>query len=1033
MATGLPGLIQRGVCWLTGKSFPAAGMATGGYGDYDATMEDILSSRPHKRALINAYTGVVYTCSTINAEAVASVPLRLYVTTSRGQRAARVPTKAVSGKQMAWLRSHKATASRVDSAEKVEEVTAHPLLDLLNEVNTRLNRFDLFELTDLAQELCGNAYWYVPADSSLGIPGAIWFLPPHLVEPKRDKEKIISHYEFGRGPNREKFSTDEIIHFRFPNPKDPYCDGWSPARACWESIQMIGLDQQYAEQMYSNHGLPRALLSPKEGGLGEPESKRLEKRLRKKFKQGKGGIAIASESYDVKTLQLSSHEMEALARFNVSERQLYNAYRVPMSFSDKDSNRASAEAGHYQHAKLAVLPRVLRLGEELSQSLCPKYDERLFIAPDNPVPEDVKLQVHQQRADSKTGDTLVNERRASRGLEPVEWGDYPSFDAYIQATTPQQPEEPPAPPPEEPAEEEPPEKAIDLLISHACGRIGRDMAVSGLERLGKTHSEAIVMTKLPQLPAPQTCHHRETPAKGRQLPKGTTLRNKLKATFRSQKAAVLEDLKKHMPEKSVKDWSPPPEWREAIDLGDWSEVMATDYRPTVEITYQQGIDEAVQRLSMEGAFDVQVPEVREAISRHTFMFCETTNATTTSTLEVALDKLAEELSEGLFSPDNLATEMVKRVNAVFDQAERHRAERIALTESSRAVHNGEILAGQRSGVVQGYEYLLSANACEICHDMKRTNPYTPIGDALRQMESYKRTIPPIHPYCVVGDTPVMASDCIAGMRALYSGPVVEICLADGRRLTVTPNHMFMVPDGFASAASLRPGDNVFDCSAFERALAGDPNDYRKPATIKEIVATLSESRGVSACRVPVSPEYLHGDAVFCEGNVDVVATDGFLGHDTKASATELVRKRSLGRTDVGLVSFDGGSNLTPMLLAMLSAANGSVGEFRVPTVLLGRHPGRSNLIRLAHGSLGNTPLDEVPADGGSGYSEILREISLEFPGEVALTNIVDVRISELTNAHVYDLHTTSTLYLANGIVSSNCMCTTTERLKEIQE
>lgn len=754
--TGIKRIAQLASCFALSKAAPPSLAATTSTG---YTVDDFGNvKKPTIAKQIAAYRGVVYTLANTNATVASANPMRLYVTTSSNEAKARCGTAPINAKTAAFLQSNKATALRMRAADEVQEVTSHPLLDLLREVNHVLNAFNLFELTYLAQELGGNGYWYLPT-GPLGIPEAIWYLPPQMVQAKRDSAKIIRHYEYGSGSSKMKFDPEEILHFRYPDPADPYVEGISPARALWAQIALIDKETALSLAMYENGAFPRILVSPKKP-LGHGEGKRLEKKWTRKFnKGGLGGIAVVDDDVTVHPVHIPPKDLENLARANVSEKRLYNGYGVPLSFSDNQSSLASAQAGNYQHTKNAILPRVLRFGEELSQSLASRYDSRLFFAPDNPVPADVKLDALRQRTDAMTGDTTIDERRAVRGLGPSgeEWGDYPSIAAWQKATAPAPAafNTPPVAIPSETQPDEPkqdPEKMMkildlfDTLAMHSLTTIGTRTATRNLKKHGYSDVQIEDLLHLPKL-ASDVCVLCTDGAsqKNRRLPTGDKLAKQLQKSFSSQHKSVLANLRKHLEAKKV--WTPPKEWADDINLDDWTEDMAKSYKPTVEVDYEAGLDAAAKRLSMD-PFSVNQPGIQKVINQHTFKFCDTTNKTTESSLKVAIKQLQEELTEELMSPERTLKELTQRINAVFEHAEQHRAFRIAQTESSRALHNGEIAQGKESGVVSGYKLLLSSNACPICVDIAASQPETDMDDALKQARSYDRTLPPLHPHCL---------------------------------------------------------------------------------------------------------------------------------------------------------------------------------------------------------------------------------------------------------------------------------------------
>jgi phage portal protein BeeE len=72
------------------------------------------------------------------------------------------------------------------------------------------------------------------------VPEEIWLLPAQNVTPKREphSRRLVDYYEYRAGVHVQRYQPHEIIHFRYPDPKDPYTAGLSPLRACWEQAAL---------------------------------------------------------------------------------------------------------------------------------------------------------------------------------------------------------------------------------------------------------------------------------------------------------------------------------------------------------------------------------------------------------------------------------------------------------------------------------------------------------------------------------------------------------------------------------------------------------------------------------------------------------------------------------------------------------------------------------------------------------------------------------------------------------------------------
>ena len=153
-----------------------------------------------------------------------------------------------------------------------------------------------------------------------------------------------------------------------------------------------------------------------------------------------------------------------------------------------------------------------------------------------------------------------------------------------------------------------------------------------------------------------------------------------------------------------------------IDLGSFNDELARKAVPLIKLFYDEGGLEAIARLGIDTSLlRLDLEETREAIAEAAFEFSKATNATTSQKLGDALTDLRRALETGVITEGQRPLELVRAVNKVFDEAEFARAERLAITESSRALHAGQRLAGlQSGGVVKGYKWLLSADPCPLC-------------------------------------------------------------------------------------------------------------------------------------------------------------------------------------------------------------------------------------------------------------------------------------------------------------------------------
>jgi HK97 family phage portal protein len=431
----MPQLLTRLTSWLRHKAVPSAlgGTQWTGTEFVDAFKRNRV---PTPNEMLAELKNTAFTCASINAAVCASYNPRLFVWSTTETPQPRCTTKALSGAQERRLerrlrlrtkRSH-AVPPKTHRQIKIEEVVDHPLLDLFDQPNPQHSSFDLWELTTFYQETAGSAYWLLQFDN-LGTPNQIWVLPAQNVTPKRQPQSraIVDYYEYRSGMQRTTFKPAEIIHFRYPDPKDPYTAGLSPLRACWEQVALTSDYLAFKKATWENSAVPGAVISP-DDVLGEEERDRLETQWNNKFRRGGAGRVLVAESgLKVTALGHSMGDLAALAEYGATKEDIANAFHVPLSYLTSNTNLANLEAAEQQHLSLAVSPRLWRRDEKINQQLLPLFDPsgRLFVASDDPMNTDTDDDPTWFDLNMKHGITTINEVRLERGMGPVPWGDKP--------------------------------------------------------------------------------------------------------------------------------------------------------------------------------------------------------------------------------------------------------------------------------------------------------------------------------------------------------------------------------------------------------------------------------------------------------------------------------------------------------------------------------------------------------------------------------------------------------------------------------
>jgi hypothetical protein len=233
------------------------------------------------------------------------------------------------------------------------------------------------------------------------------------------------------------------------------------------------------------------------------------------------------------------------------------------------------------------------------------------------------------------------------------------------------------------------------------------------------------------------------------LPEGDDVRKELVRMFRAQQREILGRI--NPPIKSTIDPTaaglPGPDWWAQQTLAEVERMT-----PLIEAYWQTAGEGLYSRIGLDpNAWQVTSPYTQEAIRSATFEFCDATNATTSQEIHDALADLEQSLEEGITQTGDSVRVLTDRVLAIFDNAERWRARRIAQTETARAVHSAQQTAGADSGVISGWEWLLSTGACPICYEIAENARYVRVGQSFATVGNHPTYSdirhPPAHPGC----------------------------------------------------------------------------------------------------------------------------------------------------------------------------------------------------------------------------------------------------------------------------------------------
>ena len=649
------GLRSMFIGWLAAKLADAAGWQVSQFQSGRVYNPDTDYS-----ALVKKYSGWVYACAQRNAVTCAQIPLRLYGAKPSGKSKGTFQTRKLSSKQREYITTSPSAQRFLRKAVDIEEVMEHPFLDLMANVNEFINGFDLLEGLFTCQDLTGNAYWVVDKGES-GLPSTIWPMMPQYISIVPNKARYIQHYEYKQGIEKHIIDPEFMIHFKYFNPTSSFY-GMGPLQAAILPADLAENMNRYETTLMQNDARPdMALIFPETAGSpSDEEEHRIAKSWRLKHGgKRKGNLAILSGGAELKQINFTPREISYLQGHKTTREEIAAIFGVPLSLLTTESvNLANAKEGNHAYMALTIHPRLIRAEQKLNEKLLPMYDDRLFCAFDNPVPADKEFRLKERESNLKTGYSSINIERQADDQKEVEWGEVP-------------------------------------ILPTMMAPLGSVDTANNAQDAASAPKTVKAARKYPPLQHPTNFVN---------IP----LKNAIAEFFAEQGEYILNQADKadyKMVKVNAGDLIS--SW---FDMQKWNLALAAKTTPFVRATFMVGGQRALKQLTSELQFDPIQGSVLQAAEAHKGAI-ELINSTTTNSVRLAVEA-------GLANGEGPKA-IRGRIQQVFVNAEKYRAERIARTETIWAWNEGAVEGYKQSGVVTRKEWSTSEDdrTCPWCAEM----------------------------------------------------------------------------------------------------------------------------------------------------------------------------------------------------------------------------------------------------------------------------------------------------------------------------
>jgi len=192
------------------------------------------------------------------------------------------------------------------------------------------------------------------------------------------------------GGREVQVALNDVIHFRDPDPANPYMRGIGNAKALADELETDEYAAKHLKQFFYNRARPDLIISG--DNLSSQDTARLEEKWLAKhqgfWKAWKPHFF--SRKIDVKEVGQSFENMQMIELRKYERDMIIQVYGFPPEKFGivNESKRATISAADFFWTKDIVQPRVELLRDVLQGCLVPMFDEKLILDFESPVVQD---------------------------------------------------------------------------------------------------------------------------------------------------------------------------------------------------------------------------------------------------------------------------------------------------------------------------------------------------------------------------------------------------------------------------------------------------------------------------------------------------------------------------------------------------------------------------------------------------------------------------------------------------------------------
>jgi HK97 family phage portal protein len=255
-----------------------------------------------------------------------------------------------------------------------EPVTRGGLVNLFEDINPVMNRYQFFEALSVQLDIKGNFFIYPdPETDREGVPLNLWVFPGQWVKPLY-RNGVWVGWDVTWNKQKLLLQIDELIHYGEYNPYDSII-GLAPIEAAYATLDVKWNALQFNKRFFDNDATPGVVIEG-EKNISEQQQQRLEYNLfekRKGVKNAHRGLLLTG-GLTAKTLALSNKDLQMLETLKLTTEEVLYVFGVPkfVLSINEDTNYATALTQKRIFWTDTLIPRMRAIEATLNQSLLNK-------------------------------------------------------------------------------------------------------------------------------------------------------------------------------------------------------------------------------------------------------------------------------------------------------------------------------------------------------------------------------------------------------------------------------------------------------------------------------------------------------------------------------------------------------------------------------------------------------------------------------------------------------------------------------------